>query len=657
MANLEKISFKSYCWSVGTTSFRMKNFNYNIEQQLILLKEFFLIEKNKNRIWNSDCQEDYYKFLKNKNFVKGNAPDPAKDARQKTSGLKDLGLIDNERRLTSVGEELVRIAETADFSDDIFFAIDKDSYIYLNQLLKYTTEENVRPFVILIKALNELDYITENEFKYLLPLAISKERAIKIVEDIKKYRMGSIDLDDLMLSLIKSMENYENALEYFIENEPSEALFSIINMNRKSPKYEKNYYKFFLDFYEVYCKENDNKIIELFNDVQSLKGGKKYWNQLLFKTTIKSKFKSNPKSNLNNLPINENTTFTKVKEFFFLHTHLYKWKQNLDDYYDLNRRYFKVTDIILFEDSKIQLTTTAKYYFKYCIDDFFPNSFCETAIFTSLTKVEEVLGNNKPDMDLVYEDISGEFDEEFIEPKELNDYINRERLRKFNELIDKKFTDINLLHYLKCFENRDDEVLMMEITENADAPTLFEYILAICWYKLSKREGNILDFMNLSLDANLLPKQHAGGGEADIVYRYEKSKKYPTHTLLLEATLSDSTTQRRMEMEPVSRHLMRQREVSNNDKDYAILVTTFAHPSVISDFRMRAFTEQTMDNIHFFDSLKIFVIDTKVLEALISNKTDYDEIYQVLERAHLSTTLLRNGWYDIEVVKKLSKTG
>lgn len=655
MANLEKIRFKSYCWSVGTTSFRMKNFNYNIERQLMHLKEFFSIEKNANRAW-SECQKDYYDFLKEKGFVKGDAGNPEKDARQKTSGLKDLGLVNAERRLTPVGEELVRIAQERDFKDDNFFAIDKDSYIYLNQLLKYATDENVRPFVVLIKVLNELDYITENEFKYLLPLATSKERANEVVDNIKRYRTGTMDLDDLMISLIESMDNYENALEYFIENEPSEELFMTINMNRKSPTYEKPYYKFFIDFCDVYCNRNDKSIVKLFNDVQSLNGGKKYWNKLLFKTTVKSKFKTNPRENLNKLPVDSNSTMKKVKEFFFFRTHLYKWKQNLDDYFDLNRRYFKVTDIILFEDSKIQLTTTAKYYFKHCIDEFFPESLCRTDLFDSLTTVEEVLGSYKPDMGYVYEDIAAEFDEEYIDPAELNDYINQERLESFNELIDKKFTNDKLIYYLNCFETRDDDILTSEITEDADAPTLFEYVLAICWYKLSNREGNILEYMNLSLDANMLPKQHAGGGEADIVYKYGSSSYYPAHTLLLEATLADSTSQRRMEMEPVSRHLMRQREMSGNNSDYAVLVTTFVHPSVVSDFRGRANTEQTMDFIHYFDGLKIFALGTDIIKGLIVNRTSYPEIYRLLEEAHVSTVPIREGWYDKEVVQKLLKT-
>ena len=35
------MAFKSYSWSIGTTSFRVSQLNYKIESQLQLLKEFW----------------------------------------------------------------------------------------------------------------------------------------------------------------------------------------------------------------------------------------------------------------------------------------------------------------------------------------------------------------------------------------------------------------------------------------------------------------------------------------------------------------------------------------------------------------------------------------------------------------------------------------
>ena len=130
------MAFKSYCWSLGTTSFRTKNFIYSIERQLQLLDEFWKI--NPNVIWDREIgQPSYYEFLKSNNFVTGDAEKKDKDARQKTSGLVDIGLLDrNTRRLTNVGKKILSISTENDFSKNNILNIPNDSYVYLLQLLK-----------------------------------------------------------------------------------------------------------------------------------------------------------------------------------------------------------------------------------------------------------------------------------------------------------------------------------------------------------------------------------------------------------------------------------------------------------------------------------------------------------------------------------------
>ena len=101
----ENISFKSFYYSLGTTSFRMQNFNQKIEQQLDLLSKFWEKPEYANEKWESNepIQEAYYNFIKENDFLKeGDAPRKAKDARQKTSGMRDMGLIDDNRLLTAV---------------------------------------------------------------------------------------------------------------------------------------------------------------------------------------------------------------------------------------------------------------------------------------------------------------------------------------------------------------------------------------------------------------------------------------------------------------------------------------------------------------------------------------------------------------------------
>ena len=50
----KKIGFKSYCWAIGTTSYRTDNFNLSIEEQLHLLRQFRELEENKNKKWGNN---------------------------------------------------------------------------------------------------------------------------------------------------------------------------------------------------------------------------------------------------------------------------------------------------------------------------------------------------------------------------------------------------------------------------------------------------------------------------------------------------------------------------------------------------------------------------------------------------------------------------
>ena len=117
-----------------TTSFRTVEFNRKIEQQLQLLKDFWALPQYANENWsaNNPVQIAYYNYIKEQGFIED------KDAREKTSGLVALGLINDERKLTVAGETLLDIATARNFSRDNLLQIPADSFIYFKQLLKYS---------------------------------------------------------------------------------------------------------------------------------------------------------------------------------------------------------------------------------------------------------------------------------------------------------------------------------------------------------------------------------------------------------------------------------------------------------------------------------------------------------------------------------------
>ena len=109
---LDDIKFQSYCWSLGTTSFRVKDLNFKIERQLQILEELW--KENPEAKWNGNnvIQEEYYNKMLEKEFITGEANNKPKDARQKTSGLVQMGVIDDNRHITDIGKRIINIVET-----------------------------------------------------------------------------------------------------------------------------------------------------------------------------------------------------------------------------------------------------------------------------------------------------------------------------------------------------------------------------------------------------------------------------------------------------------------------------------------------------------------------------------------------------------------
>ena len=521
------------------------------------------------------------------------------------------------------------------FKINNLFNINSDSFVYLRQLLKTSIDVNgsmVRPFIITVKCLTELGYLSYDEFTYFVPLIKDEESAKEIISDIKLYRENKIELDEIIYKRLIQMPNYQLAKETIVTSDIDEDLICLIGMNRKSRSYDKSYYKLYENIKNIF--------IDGGNDYESLlKSAKEInqkpgilWRNLIFKTTNIGVIRKHGASSINNqCPFFNCKSEQDLKETFFKYLHVFKAKATLSDYFDLNRRYFNITDTIIFEDSMIKLDMIPKYFFKEIMDNLYKDAFKKDDNLQINVKLETISSAFEIDINKVYESLSKDLGITLTSPEQAATYVNDERYRRFNEMIDKRFSDSVLIELLNCFENRNDKRIEELVTDEATIPTIFEYILGIIWYKVSERQGNILDFMQLSLEANLLPKTHAAGGYADIIYEYEACLAYPKHALLLEATLADGTNQRRMEMEPVSRHLGDYRIRFNNPFDYSLFVSTYLDKNVISDFRYRKIIPYTRDE-ETITGMKIISMDTDSLKKIIENNIKYKYLYEVFDK-------------------------
>jgi len=654
--------YKSYAWNIGTTSFRTADFHRKVEEQLMLLDEFWHLPGNENKGWNPQVESEYYDFLLSKGFVSGNIQDhlwkQSKTAREKTSGLVEIGLLNSRRRLTVVGNRLLEITKSKDFTSDNDFLLPKDSFIYFKQLLKVTQEDwgITRPFLVLGRLIQACeDYLADEEFTYLAPLCVTREITDYIIGKIAEYRNNTISIDDVITDVVLSRYSYPSALQYFLKSHDIETAILQVGMNRKSTRFDRCYIPLYNALKNVYIDGDEFALPSLLQAVKNInKVNSKIgspWRKLLFSRRKVVSLEDLTENDFSNVSSEE-----ELRKIFFKYLHLYKIKATLEDYKDLNKRYLRSTNVISFSDNKICFTPLLHSFFKTEAKEIFEEAFAASranlVLDVSLPEIHPKLVFNKQ---AIISSFNTENNTTITSISELYGDLEQKRYHQFRTLIDERFPNDVILKMLKQFESRqeDDKIIALVKSEEADIPTIFEYIVGIIWYRLSEYKGKILDFMNLSLDADLLPLTHAGGGESDIVYKYSQTPDYPAHTLLIECTLMEGTTQRRGEMEPVSRHLGNH-ILRTGENAYCTFISPYLDINVLTHFRslkhMGYYDPQNYAN--HVPSLKVIPIKTNELKVILQKGTKYKELYSIMDRAFQKESAIPN-WYENELAAHL----
>lgn len=677
----QRLYYESIIWVFGTTSLRPRQLSHKIItilQALTELEESLLSAGSPSWQWggNNELQEAFYDLAKERGVVTGNAPRKAKDARVLTSGLVDLGLLTEERVVTDAGRELLAATESSsevgEEPETNIFAIDRESFVYLKQLLKASLrvgESTVRPFVVVAKLLSEFGSLSYDEFCYLAQLITTHDDYAIISEAIRELRMMTDKqqigqyIDDTIWRVIISKPRYQRAWELLKSAEESrlDEVIPIIVLNRKSMKYAEWFSPLYRLLTKIYIEgESTSSEVTKLYDLAKKSG----WKKLLFKKgTTRNKVRENGAETLcshgEGNPFADITDERVLRACFFKHLHLIKTKATLKDYSDLNKRYIKLTNTILFENEEIKFDTLPRYIFAEVAPLLFEQAAFAAhphlANATELIEVSDCFTKEAVEVatSTARQDLGLAPTEEWGEVEKI---IRDQRTDKFRSLVEERFDDKTLIRLLRLMEERKDDKIFELVTDEADIPTIFEYLVGVIWYRVSDYSGDILSFLKLSLDAELLPRTHATGGTADIVYQYDADPDgcYPPHTLLIEATLTDSTSQRNSEMEPVSRHLgnyiiheKAYTYISNDGvvkiKDQtaqSLFVATTLDRNVRNDFygRRSINYEKDFDGAPvILDGTKIVSIDTELLAEILRREVKYSSIYPLFESYFSST--------------------
>lgn len=641
------MAFKTYSWMYGTTSFRVSELKYKIERQLIRLKNLY-DNNQENYDWRS-LQAEYLESLLDEDWFNSNAKSDAeikKYAREVTSSLSDLGLLTQDREVTDVGNKLFEILRNNDFNFDNPFGIRNDSFLYLKQFLKvefsdnvssnYYSEFSINPFIALVYFIAKHGHITKDEFQYLLPIVKNYDGLQNLDINMKNR---TIDVQNIIYTKIQNMENYQDALTKFKASNEGVATFKKMLIARKPTKKPEKYMNLYLAIKGEYIEEIITAITMLPTKTRA-----KYY-QILFNSSNKPT-QSNisvAKEYFLTLDFNKN-----LKENFFYLVHFARWKTNLEEYSDNNKRFLGLSDIFIFGD-KIKLTPIAEVYFKTIENDLLKIPLSNSAdgyqkLSTTNKTINEINSLLHISDSVLLQNLKNKYPQLSTNNiRKSIEGINKQKHKdKLDALIDNHFSNLQLKNLLGYIKNRNDSKVKRYLHWDCDTPTVFEYIIGIVFYVMNGRTGYIQDFLNMSIDADLLPRRFAGGGKADLVFNYG------SHSALIEVTLSKKENQRKMELEPVSRHLGRHKLNNDNPNDYVIFIASHLDPNVLVNFRsykdLRYYN--TSDTSRYVDSLKIIPFNIDDICLIIDRGYNRVKLEDKIENSYVDDEKDGLIWYE-----------
>ena len=662
--------------NLGDTSFRRKNLldDYKIMLQGITeqLEEWntnnssqmtFYQYVAKSGLIDDTFYGDYYSFISDKfkesifekyknkkgvtdykSLVKYFILEQKKRGRTYTNALVKIGLVDEKRKITAVGEALLD-GDTKQDDIEKLFNLSADNIIFLRQLLKLRVYESegenyIYPFRMGIYLLSKFDDIPQKEFCTILSLI----RAGKTDEE---YR-GTLDKYKLVKSKNMSFGEYvsryiqEETLEiefeekYRISKEKFEKYF----LNRKSKDKIEDYF----EFYEISLDFFENRNFETYKRLEKIskKGSIKKafgYNKVPFKfcKTLKKFFEENKETIFEA----ENT-----EEFNKLFYELFRDSKNYDlifEYNDMTIRTFNLSGLISFENGLVNLSY--KWLSK--------NIFSEIIGMKKLSNevVKDNFHKNVSFSEIF--DLSEESIESFIEklrkenniPKEISifEHFSDKIDKDFEKKLEKRFSNDKVCSILNLFKNREnDEKISKEVTDNAKIPTIFEYILAIAWHRISNKEFNLKKSLKLSLDGDGFPLSHAPGGDGDII------AEYSDFDIMLEATLMDKNTQKRGELEPVIRHTtnLTIKNMEENKETYTFFVANELDMNVINIFRATSQIrlQSTQDREKYTNGIKIYSLTIDKIVYLLENNINYKYFLNKVFENYSKIEFIGNNW-------------
>lgn len=594
----------------------------NLQAEINRNPEFKSAIKNNDLTWIQNNQDSYRELL-------GKFDQGIEDrARHYTSNLVKLGLTTQKREITNVGQLLLDKIELKKDELEKLLPVDNINIIYLRQLLKLRIydaqgQKFYSPFLFAIYILLLKNRISENEF-FELVQGLSPYFDFREIESyVDSYKEGDV-VENINVEI-------PNEIGSSLINEP---IFKKYFKNQKSSAAIDIY----MAFYNILYKFNNerstarlNELLQYYEDNKPMLNKAFGCGKNIF--AVRNGERPTPEEFIRkNKKIFEST----LNKYLYTQFKLSKHLDQIREYSDTTKRIFRATGIISFDNGYVELAykELCKHIFEEQSlhrrihgqsNDYVEYETEYDSYFCSITSLAEILLHSNEELIRIINSVKEEFGISNIE--QITEIVTANRRREFAEFITEKYPLEKVKELLGLFSDRSNDSRLKEyVSTDATVPTIYEFIIGIAWYYFAGKRINLLSSYNLTLSANFEPLVHAGGGQGDIVI-YEEDK-----VVMLEATLMNSSSQKRGEWEPVLRHsvnLKVKEEVNGTQRQ----VTTFFiadefDANTINIWKAVAAVpmQSSVDRESYTDNVVIMPINSSELSALTDKSDNYDKI-------------------------------
>lgn len=669
MSEYQQITSNSGLISFGNTGARLSDPRFVYYKILSLLDDF----RTKNSNWDIESQVEFGKVLTENNVFnirQDNIISSDKDVRLKTGFLSHFGFTDSNRRITGAGRELLN-----NYSNNLdnAFDISVESYAYFKQFLKYQQPGfDLIPLLSLIFCILEFDNKLPIDFvTYIWSGSHTKN---DIISNIKHYKK-KLSYKEALYKNIETSKNTEiskSNIEKFVSTyqmtnqDELKLLLCSILPHAKGDGFKQKAISLFDDMRE-YLHNKDQwdiekkkdyiqkKLINRNKDISCKKRGD--YLEFLFGCSIVNNT-SDWEVLISNFDSTDIISSSNDSEFILRFHLLYMYLKKLsvcEEYRDLNIRHLKLLDIFVFDSDYISLDLLFWYIFKDVEKELLEVEVLlqedyRRKLECSHSSIGDIYSFLDIDIDSLIERIAIEYPE--VKKFGFKGFSKKRKEERLRKLANTVFTKDNIITLLKSIYPRNDAKIRKIIKElyidyEATIPALFEYLLGMTFYWISKERINLSDVLQHNLDANLLPKTHISGGKSDLIVTY-REKDY-----LIEATLSENDGQRRLEAEPVPRHLAKH-ILEINSHSMALFVAGQLDANNLVVLRNYKFSPWYSGDYRSINSMDIVPLSIGNIIDILIDDYSLDKLDNKLKKILKSDTKDGYKWYINEVNKEFS---